>query len=48
MSRRAQIALYGNAVYVYALDPAIPKALLGPKGNYVRAVYDDGCSSRRA
>jgi len=41
VTRRAKVALYGNAVYVYAIDPAIPKAVLGPRGNYVRAVYDE-------
>ncbi|MBC7644687.1 MAG: hypothetical protein H7123_06145 [Thermoleophilia bacterium] len=41
MTRRAKVALYGNAVFIYAEDPTIPKAVLGPRGNYVRAVYDE-------
>lgn len=46
MARTARIALYGNAVYVYMTDTALPASVeVGPKGNYIMAIYDG--TSRR-
>lgn len=45
MGQSIRITLYGNAVFVYHTNPAIPHSVLGPKGNYVQGVYDS--SSRR-
>jgi hypothetical protein len=41
VARTARIALYGNAVYVYLQDTALPGDGLGPKGNFIMAVYDE-------
>jgi hypothetical protein len=45
VARTARIALYGNVVYVYLDDTALAGRDLGPKGNFIMAIYDQ--SSRR-
>lgn len=46
MARTVRITHVSNCLWAYLDDPAIPRSAVGPKGNFVMAVY--GAESRRS
>jgi hypothetical protein len=43
VARTARITHKSNCLWVYLDDPDVPRAIQGPKGNFVMVVYDEHC-----